>query len=482
MSQYKTAKEDIVPWGQKVAYGAGQLTINLYPAALGVFMFYLIYGFKMDPALAGLVAALPKIFDAIIDPIMGYITDNTRSRWGRRKPYILLGTILTGITFMILWQLYPENSEMYNFVYFLSLSFVFFFSFTIYSTPFIGLGYEMTSDYNERTRLMAAGQFFGQLAWMIAPWFWIMIGNPDLFFEESTTGVRVLSFWVGGFSIILGALPALFCKELILPAIKEESKISMKNALTNLKELWLGIVQTVKCKPFVKLCGATFLIFNGFQTIAQFSYFIILYYLFNGSISTAGSWPPWYSTVNAAATAFLIIPIIAKISTKVGKKNAFIISTLLSIIGYVLKWWCFNPANPWLMFIPLPFISFGIGGLFTLMMSMTADVCDLDELNNGSRREGTFGAVYWLMVKIGNALALLLSGVVLKMVGFNENASVQTPESMVNLRLADIIIPIFFAVLAILIMKNYNITEGKANEIREQLIERRGKVHHQGEE
>jgi GPH family glycoside/pentoside/hexuronide:cation symporter len=147
--------------GQKFAYGAGQLTINLYPAALGVFMFYLIYGFKMDPALAGLVAALPKLFDAIIDPIMGFVTDNTRSRWGRRKPYILIGSMLTGLSFMALWQLYPENTETYNFIYFLSLSFVFFVSFTVYSTPFIGLGYEMTPDYNERTRLMAVGQFMG---------------------------------------------------------------------------------------------------------------------------------------------------------------------------------------------------------------------------------------------------------------------------------------------------------------------------------
>lgn len=481
MKHYKTAAEDRVPFVQKAAYGAGQLTINLYPAALGVFMFYLIYGFKMDPALAGLVAALPKIFDAIIDPIMGYVTDNTVSRWGRRKPYILLGTILTGITFMILWQMYPENSEMYNFVYFLSLSFVFFISFTIYSTPFIGLGYEMTPDYNERTRLMAVGQVFGQMAWMIAPWFWILIGNPDLFFEESTEGVRVLSVWVGGFCIILGALPAFFCKEMVLPGGQTGTKISFKTMATNLKELWKGIVQTLKCKPFVKLCSTTFLIFNGFQTIAQFSYFIILYYLFEGSISAAGTWPPWFSTVNAAATAFLIIPIIAKISTKVGKKNAFIISTFLSIIGYVLKWWCFDPSNPWLMFIPLPFISFGIGGLFTLMMSMTADVCDLDELNNGKRREGTFGAVYWLMVKIGNGLAMGLSGVVLKLVGFDQNAQVQTAESMVNLRLADIIIPIFFALVAIIIMWNYSISEKKAHEIREDLIARRGKVKHQVE-
>jgi len=270
MTPYKTAKEDRVPMGQKFAYGAGQLTINLYPAALGVFMFYLIYGFKMDPALAGLVAALPKLFDAIIDPIMGYITDNTRSRWGRRKPYILLGSMLTGLSFMVLWQLYPENTEAYNFIYFLSLSFVFFLSFTVYSTPFIGLGYEMTPDYNERTRLMAVGQFMGQFAWMIAPWFWILIGNPDIFFEESTEGVRVLSIWVGGFSIFLGALPALFCKEMILPDLKGESKLNLKDISLNLKELWQAIVQTLTCKPFLKLCGTTFLVFNGFQTIAQF--------------------------------------------------------------------------------------------------------------------------------------------------------------------------------------------------------------------
>lgn len=481
MSNYKTAKEDIVPFGQKAAYGAGQFTVNLYPAALGVFMFYLIYGFKMDPALAGLVAALPKFFDALIDPIMGFLSDNTRSRWGRRKPYILIGSLLTGITFMLLWQLYPENSQTYNFVYFLCLSFVFFLSFTVYSTPFIGLGYEMTPDYNERTRLMAAGQVLGQFAWMIAPWFWILIGNPDLFFEESTEGVRVLSMWVGGASILIGALPALFCKELVVPDLEGESKLSMKNIASNLKEFWAAIVQTLTCKPFVKLCGTTFLIFNGFQTIAQFSYFIILYYLFDGSITAAGAWPPWFSTVNAAATAFLIIPIVTRISTKVGKKNAFIISTFLSIIGYVLKWWCFSPGNPWLMFLPLPLISFGIGGLFTLMMSMTADVCDLDELNNGTRREGMFGAVYWLMVKIGNALAMLVSGVVLKMVGFNQNADVQTAESLVKLRLADIIIPIFFALLAILIMRSYKISEQRAHEIREALIARRGKVKHQGE-
>jgi GPH family glycoside/pentoside/hexuronide:cation symporter len=133
------------------------------------------------------------------------------------------------------------------------------------------------------------------------------------------------------------------------------------------------------------------------------------------------------------------------------------------------------------MFMPIAFLSFGIGGLFTLMMSMTADVCDLDELNNGERREGMFGAVYWWMVKLGTALALLTSGVVLHLVGFDESIDQQSAEAMTNLRIADIVIPVFTAFLAIAIVWKYDITETRAHEIREALIARRGKVKHQGE-
>jgi GPH family glycoside/pentoside/hexuronide:cation symporter len=157
----------------------------------------------------------------------------------------------------------------------------------------------------------------------------------------------------------------------------------------------------------------------------------------------------------------------------VGKKNAFIIATLISIVGYFLKWWGFNPENPWLMFMPIPFLSFGIGGLFTLMMSMTADVCDLDELNSGERREGMFGAVYWWMVKLGTAVAMLTSGIVLSMVGFNEAVEVQTMETITNLRIADILIPVVTALLAIVIVWKYDITVLKAYEIRQELIKQR---------
>ena len=478
MAHYKTAQEDKVPFGQKLAFGSGSLANQLFPAALGVFMIVLVLGLKMNPFLAGLLAALPRLLDAIIDPIMGYISDNTRSRWGRRKPYIFLGSIITGITFMVMWQLYPENSQTYNFFYFLILSMVFYVGYTIFAAPLIGLGYEMSPDYNERTRLMAVSQWMGQIAWMIAPWFWVIIYDPSIY-PSAPEGARNLSIWVGALCLILGIMPAFFTKEMVVPELNEKSKLSMKELGANAKEFFMAIKQTVTNKPFIKLCGATFFVFNGFQTIAQFAFFIIIFYLFNGDTTAAGHWPAWFGTVSALATAILVIPVITFISTKIGKKNAFIIATMISMVGYGLKWWGFNPENPFLMFLPIPLISFGIGGLFTLMMSMTADVCDLDELNNGTRREGTFGAVYWWMVKLGTAVALLTSGAVLDLVGFDQNATVQAADTITKLRIADIVIPIVAGLLAIIIIWKYDINELKAHEIRETLMARRGKLGHE---
>jgi GPH family glycoside/pentoside/hexuronide:cation symporter len=211
--------------------------------------------------------------------------------------------------------------------------------------------------------------------------------------------------------------------------------------------------------------------------VASFSYFIIVFYMFRGDYGAAGHWPAWFSTISAVATAFLIIPVITWMSNQWGKRNAFIVSTVISIIGYILKWWGFNPENPWMIFMPIPFMVFGIGGLFTLMMSMTADVCDLDELNNGMpRKEGTFGAIYWWMVKLGQGIALVLGGLVLKVVGFDQNAAIQTVDTLTNLRLADIIIPAATAALAIWVMWGYDLTEAKAMEIKEELVSRRGEL------
>jgi len=500
----------------------------------------------MDPFLAGLLGGLPRIFDAITDPVMGFISDNTKSKFGRRRPYIFVGAILSGILFALLFQMNEDNSVTFNFIYFLIMSLVFLVGNTMFATPLVGLGYEMTSDYNERTRLMAFANVVGQVAWMLVPWFWVVIADPTVFpIPEETlraigemglsgdelqkltteklqaTGVRKLSVGVGLICAVLGILPALFCKGMDAGEMENRKEISVKTLGSSFKELWNGIVQVSKNKPFMKLCGATFLVFNGFQMVASFSFFIIVFYIYNGDYGQAGTWPAWFASLTAVVTAFMVIPIISRIASKWGKKRAFIISTVISIVGYVLKWWGFdnslnaqfnesnfgsglnnfvagifdaiNPlldsigmawfsidvsqGGPWLMFLPIPFMAFGLGGLFTLMMSMTADVCDLDELENGMpRKEGTFGAIYWWMVKLGQAIALVLGGAILTLVGFDESAVVQTTETMTNLRIADIVIPASTAGIAIWIMWKYSLNEDRARKIKEQLIERRGEL------
>lgn len=502
MTNYKTKAKDRVPILQKGAFGAGHLVLNLLPGALGILMFFLLTAFGMDPIDAGILGALPRLFDAITDPIMGFISDNTKSKWGRRRPYIFVGAILSGILFAALWQLDPENTQSYNFWYFLILSMVFLIGNTMFATPLVGLGYEMTSDYNERTRLMAFSQTIGQIAWMIVPWFWVIIANADILplsieevnriaelglSDEKTAtmttqalqanGVRKLSVIVGIVCVVLGVLPALFCKGMDSAHMENRKEISFKTIFSNLIDLFKAIVQVFKNIPFVRLCGATFLVFNGFQLVASFSYFIIVYYMFSGSFEGAGNLPAWFSTITAIITAFGVIPIVSWMANKFGKRKAFIYSTAISIIGYILKWWGFDPENIYLIFMPIPFMAFGLGGLFTLMMSMTADVCDLDELENGMpRKEGTFGAIYWWMVKIGQSLALFLGGLVLDLVGFDQNAATQAADTMINLRIADIVIPSVTAGMAIWIMWKYNLNEERARKIKEELVRRRGEL------
>ena len=115
-----TNSRNKVPLLQKSAFGAGHLVLNLLPGALGVFSFFLLTAFGMDPLLAGILGGVPRLYDAITDPIMGFVSDNTKSKWGRRRPYIFVGAILSAILFAIQWQMFEDSGSAYNFWYFLS--------------------------------------------------------------------------------------------------------------------------------------------------------------------------------------------------------------------------------------------------------------------------------------------------------------------------------------------------------------------------
>ena len=461
-----------VPMGQKIAFGLGMLANQMFPAALGIFMVVLVQNLGFPTWMWGILFFLPRVFDSITDPVMGFISDNTRSTWGRRRQYVLLGAIIMSISFALMWQLYNDDGLTYNFTYFLLWSLVFYLGLTIFSVPYVAMGYEMSDDFHERTNIMAVAQWIGQWAWVIAPWFWVIMYDPSWFEGGADVATRTIAIWVAVVCSILAMIPAIFIKS--ESTIEDDSltPLTLKTIGGSLKQIVDNFKEAFKIPVFRKLCFSTFLIFNAFNTVAGFSFFIVVYYLFKGDAGAAGIWPTLLGSIGALVTTFIVIPIVAKMSKVLGKKKAFLWSQGISILGYLMLWFLFIPGKPYMFLFALPFFSFGIGSLFTLMMSMTSDVIDIDELNTGKRREGVFGAIYWWMVKFGFAIAGLLTGAIMALVGFVPDAE-NSEASITGIRLFYSGLPIVGTLAAMWIMRSYDLTEKKSREISAQLAKRK---------
>jgi len=467
---YQTAPEDRISLAHKMAYGLGAFINNLLAAASGGMMIVLNLGLGMNPALVGLLGALPRATDALTDPLMGFISDRTRSKWGRRRPYILIGAIASGIIFALLWQLPPGRSDTFYFVYFLIGSILFYLGYTIFATPWVALGYELTPDYHERTRLMGVQNFIGQLAYVVSPWFlWFMTNKA--FFDDQVKGASVLAIIVGIVTIGVGVLPALFLKERFKDVVGEADSTTF---LQTTVDFFKGFGSVLKSRPFRMLCLATFLVFNGFMLVSSFQFYVIIYYVFGGDQALGAKYAGYAGTVGAIST-FAVVILITWLGTRIGKRRAFFFAIAVSIVGYGLKWVCYNPEMPLLVILPAPLITFGLGGLFTLMGSMIADVVDVDELQTDERREGMFGSIYWWVVKVGMAAALAGGGFLLNATGFDiQLGGAQSAHTIFLMRFFDAVVPMVTSAVAIWAVAAFPITEQKAHEVRLELERRRG--------
>ena len=693
----RTARQDRISFAHKVVYGIGGFVNNLLASAIGGMAIILTLALGVSPALVGLLGLFPRIFDAITDPLVGFISDNTKSRWGRRRPFIFVGAIFTGVVFALLWQIpapaqfrlklvdygadgvysgvhavqedaeavgvaqaipgrsgaaqrmddvehevviippvlvtgrwvgidvaladfdqlttrdhlaqilisgdlenvYVDNiylyrsgddpedpaapalediegatapataaptpavpagdvisffsdayddvpvqyfstdwdrsdvedavaggdpvkryynlrfagidfgeqtvdatemthvhldiwtpdatpegrSDMYYFWHFLIGSLIFFLGYTVFATPWVALGYELTPDYNERTRLMGVQNFISNFAFIIAPWFLVIMTNPD-WFRNQIDGAKFLALMVCIATIALGVLPALFLRERVAPAraarpARADAPAEGKSLGANVGEFLSGLLKTVRSGPFLLLCLATFLIFNSFIMISSFQIFVFIYHISQGS-QVDGAWLAGIVGTVGIVAGFGAIVLVTWLGTRIGKRRAFFVSTAISMVGYALKWFCYRPEYPMLALVPAPFLAFGLSGLFTLMGSMIADVVDLDELQNmdakgrSQRREGMFGSIYWWVVKVGQAVALGLGGYLLVATGFDIDLGAnQAADTLVMMRAFDAFIPLAASGVAIYAIAKFPITEEMARRTREELERRR---------
>ena len=263
---------------EKIAFGFGMLANQMFPAALGIFIIVLIQDLGFAAIMWGILQFAPRLFDAITDPIMGFISDNTKSKWGRRRQYVLIGGILMGISYIAMWQIYAENGLTYNFIYFLLWSLVFYLGLTIFSVPYVAMGYEMSDDFHERTQIMAIAQFIGQWAWVIAPWFWIILYDPEIYPEGADQGVRELSIWVAIACTLFAITPAIFIKSKSTVGRSDFVIINAVNIGNSIKDIFITAFGAFKIKPFRRIAFATFLVF--FESMTIFLIFRFLLKLF----------------------------------------------------------------------------------------------------------------------------------------------------------------------------------------------------------
>ena len=214
---------------------------------------------------------------------MGYVSDRTRSRWGRRRPYIFVGALLASLVFALLWQLPEGRSESFYFWFFLIGSLLFFLAYTMFATPWVALGYELTPDYHERTRLMGVRNFTGQLAHLLSPRFlWFM--ELDVF-GGLAEGASALAVGVALACALTGVLPALLLRERHGQGAQHSGRAAGAAAARFWREtgrFFAGFAQTVRSAEFLKLCAVVFLVFNGFQLVAAFQSYVIIYYISGG--------------------------------------------------------------------------------------------------------------------------------------------------------------------------------------------------------
>jgi GPH family glycoside/pentoside/hexuronide:cation symporter len=478
MNHYQTAPADRIPFHLKLVYGLGAFVNNLLAAASGGMMIVLNLGLGMNPALVGLLGALPRLWDAFIDPVMGYISDNTRTRWGRRRPYIFVGAIAVGIIFALLWQLPPGKGESFYFWYFLLGSLLFYLAYTVFAAPWVGLGYELTPDYHERTRLMGVQNFIGQLAYVIAPWF-LLIMQSERLFDGMVDGAAGLAIVIGICVMAIGVLPAIFLRERVTVvaatgSVAAEKRAGGSSLMGSIAGFLHGFKVTLKSRPFLNLCAAAFLVFNGFILISSLQSYVIIYYVFGGDMVRGAEFAGYAGTAGAIAS-FCVIVIVTWLGTRLGKKRTFYVAIGISMLGYAMKWVCYDPELPWLLLLPAPLLAFGLGGLFTLIPSMIADVVDLDELQTRERREGIYGAVFWWVIKLGMAAALAGGGFLLNATGFDVAlGGNQSAQAIFLMRLFDSAVPFVASGLAIWAIAKFPITEERAHQVRLELEARRG--------
>lgn len=456
--QPQTPASDRVPVPKKIAFGFGSMAQCLGSYSIGnLANFVFNIGLGVSPILVGLAQSIPRLWDAVSDPVMGHFSDNARTRWGRRRPFMFIGSILMGILFSAIWCLPKGWSEYAYFSWFLGMSLLFYTALTVFMVPWGAMGLEMTRDYHERTRVQAVSNLFANIGAIIMPWLFALTQLG--IFRDGLQGAQVVGAGVGVVLIVTGLIPVFFCKEGHFEEVARQEKIS----------LWNGLKTTCTNRVFMRLMLAVFLAASGFFTICTLSPYITIYYVMGGDTKAASVYVGWGGTAWVLSSILFVGPV-TWVATRFGKKRTFITFLGINLLGHLSKIWCYNPDAPWMIVIPPVLIAAGFVALWTLGASMIADICDLDELHTGARREGSYQAIFGWILKTGMSAALLVGGGLLVLTGFDQSLGGEQAASTVFwMRVLEAGLPALAVAAAMVVAVRYPLSEKRVHEIRAEL-------------
>lgn len=464
-SPKQTAKADKVPFIEKLFYGAGSGSFQLSNDGVKG-LAYPIYNITLglSPSLVGLVLMIARLFDAFTDPIIGKISDDTRTRWGRRRPFIFVGSFLTAGAFILIWMV-PESFSHQTwplFTYYLIAMLIFYFCATIQVVPYHTLGLEMTPDYNERTVVSSYKMIFSFIFTMFLPWIF-RFAQSDVFAGNTMAGMRYWSYILAGAIIVGGVLPAIFVKERYYKLACGQDKVPF----------WHGFRLTLQNKPFMYLTAIILTIGLGNGMVFSLGPYIVYYHMYGGD-TKAGAEMLAIGANCFSIAAIVSIPILTRLSAIIGKVKMLRILVIVGVLASLSTFIFYTPANPYLIIVVYLLQAPTAAGFWTLTGSMKADICDDDELKNGMRREGMFGAVGGWIMKTMLSFTFLFAGLILEGTGFNvELKGNQAPETLLWMRILFAMVPAISSAIGLFLLSKYTLTSSRMAEIREELEQRR---------
>jgi GPH family glycoside/pentoside/hexuronide:cation symporter len=503
-SALSTPHDDRIPASQKVGYGLGSF-IDMwghwnYPTfAFQVFNIFL----GLNAAWVGLAVVLNRVFDGVSDPLFGWLSDNTRSRWGRRRPYLLVGAVVAGLGLPLLvavgpgWgsaRLFGHAIPIY-FWFMLGSSALYLPLVSCFNMPYSSLGYELTPDYHERTRLFSwkyliqkvpemglffTGQFLSMAVWVgatranvlqrvkaifttTAAWGQAPRGaNPNMLI-----GAQVYCVLAGVVMVATGLACFVLVRE------RYYGKLAHRQAKVSIREtVW----QTLRCRPFRIQVIMTLAYSMGLSMVGTLGLADTLYYVCQGNLSEGYRWNFRMGLMGMAMGA-AGVPTFAGLARRLGKRHAMMIVFAVAIGGFVASWWLYTPAVVWLQMLSTGLTAFIGAGFWTLRDSINADIVDYDELGTGKRREGAFAASINWIAKVGMAVGAGVSFEILSWLGFDpKRAGGQTEHTLFMIRFLLAAIPIVGLGLALVALAQFPLTQERMAEIRRELEKRRGTV------